>query len=47
MTTRLMDRVRVHFFKKWTELFLDIQCHPAESLVLPITGLMQCLGKSL
>ena len=38
--------MRGHFFEKWTELFLDLQCHPAESWELPITGLMQCLGKS-
>lgn len=47
ITTRQMERVKVHFFEKWTELFLDIQCHPAESWELPIVGLMQCLGKSL
>ena len=34
------------FFGKWTELFLDLQCHPAESWELPVMGLMQCLGKS-
>lgn len=35
-----------YFFEKWAELFLDLQCHPAESWELPVTGLMQCLGKS-
>ena len=40
------ERSFFFFFGKWTELFLDLQCHPAESWELPVMGLMQCLGKS-
>ena len=41
-----MERVRGLLFFRETELFLDLQCHPAESWELPVMGLTQCLGKS-